>query len=358
MRFLINISLGVIFALGILEGLFRSLPVDSGLRMASTSATDAYSRYLPQQPFVYSHGWSMMNARHGVTNNLGFINAANFDRSATDVLIIGDSFIASLMLNYPDTVQGHLESTMGIRIGTVATPGNRLPDSLQLLRKFVPMLRPAAVVIFVKDWDPAVIAAEPVPGYNGFVSEGDNVALFHHRYQESALKQWMAKSALIRYVHYNLKFAEWLSQALQFGRPISNSVDPVTPTDEAQKKLKFMRYYLAELNAIKQVYGLKITLLVDADRTALYPSLHKKPPNLTMEERGIFIRLANETGFELVDMQPIFMRHWAAHREVFDYLPADRHWNAVAHKLAADALLPGLISGFRSDFFARQKLEN
>ena len=358
MRFLLSLVLGAMLALGVLEACLSVLPVNSGLRMVSTSAAEPYSRYLPRQAFVYSHGWNLLNARHGTTNNLGFINAADFDRPPSKVLIIGDSFIESFMHNYPDTLQGHLESTLGKGIDTVATSGNGLADTLQLLRKFVPMMRPSAVVIFVKTWDPSVIAAAPLPGYSGFFNEGKNVTVHHVPYRESAVKKWVTKSALIRYLYYNLKLSEWLSQALKFGAPVGRSIDKDVLADEAAKKLQFTRYYLSEVNAIKKVYGLQVTFLLDGDRRSFHPSQKDKTQVSNIEDHSFFIRLANEAGFDLVDMQPIFKRHWLAHREEFDYLPADGHWNAVAHKLAADALVPSLLSLVHGDLSGRQQMKN
>jgi len=349
MRFLLNLVWGVMLALGVLEACFRVLPVNSGLRMVSTSAAEPYSRYLPQQAFVYSHGWNLLNARHGTTNNLGFINAADFDRPPSKVLIIGDSFIESFMHHYPDTLQGHLESTLGKGIDVVATSGNGLADTLQLLKKFVPMMRPSAVVIFVKTWDPSVIAAAPLPGYSGFFNEGKNVAVHHVPYRESSVKKWVTKSALIRYIYYNLKFSEWLSQAFKLNASVGRSIDKGVLANEAAKKLEFTRYYLAEVNAIKQAYGLHITFLLDGDRSSLHPSRKDKTQASTTDDQHIFSRLAGEAGFDLLDLEPIFKRHWLAHREEFDYLPADGHWNAVAHQLAADALVTRLLPVVRGD---------
>ena len=356
MRFILNLALGVLFALGILEGCFSVLPVNSGLRMVSTSAAEPYSRYLPRQPFVYSHGWDLMNAHHGMTNNLGFINAADFVQPPYKVLIMGDSFIESFMHNYADTVQGRLASALGSGVETVATSGNSLADSLQLLKKFAPKMQPTAVVIFVKTSDPSdlsEIAAPPLSGHNGFVDDGQSVGVQHALYKESSLKQWVMKSALIRYVYYNLKFSEWVSHAVHFDKPESHRVDQLSAVESNFKKQKFMRYYLAELNRLKQAHGFQITFLLDADRNALYPSVINKTQALNREDQATFSRLATKAGFSLIDMQPIFERHWLAHREQFDYLPADGHWNAVAHKLAADALLPGLLSVVRGDLAAR-----
>jgi hypothetical protein len=43
-------------------------------------------------------------------------------------------------------------------------------------------------------------------------------------------------------------------------------------------------------------------------------------------------------------MRPVFAAHWQQQHERLDFLPMDAHWNRVAHRLAAEQLLP-LLAG-------------
>ena len=73
MRPLFAIGLGVLVTALVLEVVLQCLPVVSGLRMEDSSAAVPFNRYLPRQPYVYSHGWALANARRGMTNAQGYI---------------------------------------------------------------------------------------------------------------------------------------------------------------------------------------------------------------------------------------------------------------------------------------------
>ena len=109
------LAAGALTALILLEGVFRLLPVRMG-----PYRTEQYERwpleaYQPDQPYTYSKSWQFLNVRHGVTNNYGHI--ANFDyrQRSHPVVVIGDSFVESLMNPYEDTLQGQLGARLGSR---------------------------------------------------------------------------------------------------------------------------------------------------------------------------------------------------------------------------------------------------
>lgn len=143
------------------------------------------------------------------------------------------------------------------------------------------------------------------------------------------------RSALARYVYYNLKFPDWLSEAVKFGSAAETSA---TTVSEAQKT-RLMTYYFSELRNIKAANTLKVTLLLDGHRKAIYSDTKDQTHLPYLEDRNAVISMATASGFKVVDMQPVFENHWAEHKERMDYLPADWHWNPVAHRLAAEALL-------------------
>ncbi|MCL6482606.1 MAG: hypothetical protein I4O49_00270 [Janthinobacterium lividum] len=101
-------------------------------------------------------------------------------------------------------------------------------------------------------------------------------------------------------------------------------------------------FYLAQL---RQAGGsaTRIIFLVDGERNALYDPA-SAPPQWHGDNRSFFIALARQRGYAVVDMQPVFARHWALRRERMDFLPMDGHWNKVAHGLAAQQLLPLLAT--------------
>ena len=86
----------------------------------------------------------------------------------------------------------------------------------------------------------------------------------------------------------------------------------------------------------------RIIFLVDGDRNAIYQKIPGSKTDEQQQDVDLFLRLAKERGFETIDMQPIFEQHWLDYHERMDFLPIDGHWNPVAHRLAADAILKKL----------------
>jgi hypothetical protein len=242
------------------------------------------------------------------------------------------------MHEYPTTLQGHLESALGSGVYAVAASGNGLADSLVLLKKFVPALQPRSVVLFVEPSDLRDIAWPPTRGHNGFVTDGKKVKIVHNPYQESPTKLVFLRSALLRYLYYNLKLPDLLTRTLRFSSATEGSIHNNSPLEEQQ----IMDYYMTQLCALQRASELQITFLIDGNRGALYAKGEKAEGLIDLKKRTSFVRMAKVNGFKVVDMQPIFEKHWLTHKERLDYLPADGHWNPVAHKLATDALLQGL----------------
>ena len=73
------------------------------------------------------------------------------------------------------------------------------------------------------------------------------------------------------------------------------------------------------------------------------PSLYSAPA-LTAAQDSYFSRMrravtdrAASIGIEVVDMQWVFVRHFAVHGQPFEY-EIDGHWNALGHRLVAEAI--------------------
>ena len=212
MRLLFAGILGAFLATLALEALFQFLPVDSGQRLQPTTADMPFMRALPRSPYVFSYGWAMTNARRGEVNQEGFNNSPDFADHAK-VLIIGDSYIESSMLAYSDTVQGHLSRQLNGDAYAAAASGNGLADSLVLARYYAPRIHPRNIVFYIKQNDISEILLPPDRGHSGFRVDGNVVELTHTPYSELPSKQLVGKSALARYVYFNLKARVLLAPA-------------------------------------------------------------------------------------------------------------------------------------------------
>jgi len=318
-----------------LEVALRFFPVNSGVRMQETTPATPYARYRPQQPFVYSYGWAMNNAQKGMTNREGFNNSKDFADGA-NALVIGDSFIEAYMVPYADTVQGQLDAALG-KVYAASSSGNGLADALQLSRQFLPRIHPKTVVLFVEPWDLRLIDQTTGRGHNSFVFGKDGVKVEHQAYVESKIKVQMLRSALLRYVYYNLKLPDW-AQGKGAGPESAVAVDPAKQAETLQRRDAAIDYLLKELDGLQRQYNTRFVFLVDADRATIYARGKAKSAWLPSDREYLLGKL-KAAGYGVVDMQPVFTDHWNRYRERMDSLPMDGHWNKVGHKLAAEQVL-------------------
>ncbi|MCK6391204.1 MAG: hypothetical protein L6Q40_09340 [Azonexus sp.] len=331
-RFLSALLAGALIGLLLIEGLLRCLPVNSGARMASTDESHPYARYLPHQDYVYSHGWQLANAHRGQTNGLGFTHSLESPQPG-GVLVVGDSYIESLMLDDGETLQGRLAEWQPGRVAAISAGANGLADAIRIVEHFAPRLHPATIVLFIEPYDLREIAAPAPAGHNAFALDGERIDIVHAPYVESPYKQQLSQSALFRYAYYNLKLSDWLNRL----RAPGNTAPPAVDREAVQ--IRLLQDAFARLQALAQQHGHRTLLLVDADRQALYqPNTPHAAGSWLPGDRERLLTEASRQGLDIIDMAPVFAADWAQHHARFDWLPADGHWNARAHRLAAAAI--------------------
>ena len=59
--------------------------------------------------------------------------------------------------------------------------------------------------------------------------------------------------------------------------------------------------------------------------------------------RRAFRSKAESLGYEVIDLDPRFFEHYAAHMQRFEY-PHDGHWNEIGHALGAKAVLTSKLA--------------
>ena len=84
--------------------------------------------------------------------------------------------------------------------------------------------------------------------------------------------------------------------------------------------------------------GIRYPYLNDAHRSANENSYFG-------QMRRYFKQAAAMRGYRTIDMQPVFMDHFAEHGVLFEH-PPDAHWNSLGHRLVAEEIEKSAI--FRS----------
>lgn len=336
MRTSFYLFLGVAAVLAVLEAVLQLAPVSSSPRKLPTSAEAPNFRFVPDQRYTYSVGWALDNVRHGKINHDGFNNSEDM-RDGAKVIVLGDSYIESLMLDYPDTLQGQLDRALGGGVYAAAASGNGLADSLQLMRELGPKFHPKNVVMFVEAYDISGLLDVALRGHSGFVIRDGAVVVEHSSYQESSAKTLVVRSALARYAMTNLKLPNWFSAKLASVRHQA----PPPPPDEAARlaqRNQVLDYYFEQLRQLSAQQGSRVIFLIDADRERIYKNSARSISWQPGDREWIVQRVRN-SGFGLVDMQSAFTEHWQQQRERLDFEPLDGHWNKAAHAIAAKRIL-------------------
>lgn len=97
--------------------------------------------------------------------------------------------------------------------------------------------------------------------------------------------------------------------------------------------------FLSMLPATSNLDSSRILLVLDSIRPQLYDKskLELVHGSYYAVMRRYFIAEARERGFEVIDMQPIFMDHYEKHGLRFEF-PNDGHWNSLGHELFENAI--------------------
>ena len=191
------------------------------------------------------------------------------------------------------------------------------------------------MVVGANDADESLLKYWRDQGFYHF-REGSDGALALERvdYRPSPFRQLVRRSALARY-------------ALMNGRSVFRgrvgAVSGNTPTQPDLQRVRDSKRavdtFLAQLPSMAGLAPLRIALVVDAIRPALYSPRERDAADSTFsgQVRRYLLERGREAGFEVVDMEPIFAAHFARNSVRFEY-PVDAHWNDVGHRVAAEAV--------------------
>jgi hypothetical protein len=347
---LITVSLTVVVCLGSAEILLRFLPVQSGLRSQPVTAENPIFHYAPERDVTFSRGWNfdMVNRRR--VNNAGWVNDQNYPpHEQTPLLaIVGDSYVEALMVPYAQTLYGRLAGKLAgrLRVYSFGASGAALSQYLIWAGHAVRQYGANAVVINLvgNDFDESYIRYNKGPGWWVYAPGPDGTLhLELVEYRPGWLRSVLSHSSLARYVFFNLQFTNTWKEIYSFffGSPAEAGPRYAGNTD-AQADPVRVKASLAVIDAIFRdlptIVGLppdRVLFTLDGFR---YPD-HAASGKSTYFDlmRRAFRSKGTSLGYEVIDLDPDFFRHRAAHAQRFEF-PHDGHWNGTAHAVAAEAV--------------------
>lgn len=340
------LALGATTALVILEVLLRSLPVSEGLYRTGHANRWPLEAYKPDFPYTYSKSWELRNVHHGTTNNYGHIAPYPYSAGSRPVVVIGDSFVESLMNRYEDTLQGQLGAQLGSRelAYGLGFSGLSAADFLALSRLARDEFAPTAAVFVIIDGDFSESVSPRVGNYY-FEAKDGSLRLAYLPIRGETLWKRIRRSvgeiAIYAYVFGNLGFSFDSLLALPRKEPGNER----RPNDDEQLHRKVVDRFLASLPVESGIAKQCIAFVLDADRYAIYNSELASVPKDKPSVRRYFLQQAHKLGYAVSDLDSVFRARYARERAKFDYWPNDRHWNKLGHRVAAEEAYRLLFSG-------------
>lgn len=332
----------VVVPFAILEGAFRLLPVSSPPPIQPVTPAQPIAHFPPHADYLYSAGWNFAIRSHKHTNNYGFNNIADYhpDETTPLLMVIGDSFVEAHEVDAGRSAAELLNTGLrgAGRVYSIGLSGAALSQYLATAGYACATFHPQALafVIIGNDFDESLLKYSDEPQLHHFDAQG---RLVLSGYELPLAKRVLRHSAFVRYVMLNLMSGARLNQIRRLLRGA-----PAVPTAQAANEDERLRdsqhavdLFFEQLPARCNVSS--VLFVIDALRPAIY-----SPQMLRVAEQGYEGRMrsylaaeARRRGYEVLDMEPVFMARHARDGARFEF-PTDKHWNALGQELVAEQM--------------------
>lgn len=351
----LTLLVATIVPLVCLEIFLQILPVaHDGARRMPVNEANPIARFEPDRKFTWSRDWNFSLFNDVKVNNVGFVSDFDYDANASRPLlaVIGDSYVEAFMIPYRQTCAGRLAETLApdVRVYSFGLSGAPLSQYLAFARYARDAFHPEKLVIVIvgNDYDESLPEYAHRPGYHHFVEQGDGRLLLERSDWHHSFRYKLARSsALIRYLTHNLTLQESLRRINPWrgDQKYDSDALPTSASAESMRVAHSKRAVDTFLEQLPEFSGLdpeRIALVVDGIRPHLYYDNEVNGPELedrSFEDvmRRYFLANARRKGYETIDMQPVFIAHYQAHRQRFEW-SFDGHWNALGHERCFDAV--------------------
>jgi len=347
----ISILFGIFLSIILLEVIFRVLPVRDSLMPLPVNSTNPVIRFKQDRDVTWSNDakFSIVTKKH--VNNYGFLNDQNYSRDDRSPLlaIIGDSYVEAAQVENKNSLHGILskETDGKGRIYSFGASGSPLSTYLAYANYATKEFNANALVFIIvgNDFDESLVKYKNDPGFHYFIDTSDRLRLIRKDYQPTLIKRLSRQSALIRYLAFNMKL-NWKSIENMFDNNTDNSDVKFignTRADFDEQRIsdskRVVDSFFDELPLQTGLGNDKILFVIDGMRPHLYntTTLIKANGSYFDYMRKYFIKIAMNKGYEIIDMQPIFIKKHSLEGIRFEF-PTDGHWNESGHSLAAEKI--------------------
>lgn len=345
---LLSVAAGLVLTVLLLELVLRVLPVTGkGVYGAELDPSWPMHHMIPNSSYTYSAGWNLTNFHQGTINNMGYVAPFDYEAGTSAAIVLGDSYIESLMNNYDATLQGRLARMTEQPVLQFANSGGSMPDYLAVAKLVAQRFQPQWGVILLSEGD-FVEGFTPNNGYYSWdETQNPPVKLIGHEEERSVLAKVGRQLALVRYVRYNLR--------ANFKRLIH--AEPVLPPGQEKAACEPVNLSASDARLVDAfarqlpgAFGLdpsRIVLIFDADRKTMYGPgpREQRCPTRDSAAQQLLRERARAQGMHIVETDPVFSEYYARTGRKLDYSPVDWHWNGEAHRLVAEEVASIITHG-------------
>jgi hypothetical protein len=337
-RTMIAVAAGMV-AIVVLELVLRALPVSDGQFAAEPVAEWPIRTFIHDSRYTYSAGWNLENVHHGRINNFGYAAPFDYVPGTSGVIVIGDSFVASIMNDYAETLQGRLPMLLTKRQPVLAfgLAGADMPDYLAMAQTIRRKFSPTWVVVLLTSEDyPRVHHA--ITGFYEWAPEIPELIRQVPEPRRSEFARIGRTLALVRYVRGNLTFSPSnLIHLRPPPKPVSTSTCSrarLSADDDA-----ILVRWLDGMGSALAIPLSRLILVFDSEREAIHAGKSVEEARRCLPKSAVALlrlqELAREKGANVIDSFGPFDKFYRTTRQRLDYLPLDGHWTPVAHQLMA-----------------------
>lgn len=266
----------------VLELVFRLLPVSYPPYILDVDEKQPVARFQKSTNYLWSKGWNFNIVSKKKTNNFGYVNDYDYVRSKKNPLmvIIGDSYVEAHQLSNDKSVSGILgEKVINTgRVYSIGLSGAPLSQYLAFTEYAKDELSADSLVFVIvgNDFDESLLKYKPAPRFHFFVEQDG-------RY-------------ILNRKDVSLRFAG----NVPFNVPGQRLKDSKTAVDE----------FFSLLPIKSGINKNNILFVIDGIRPSLYSDqgLEEAKNSFFSHMRLYFIKTAKERGYEVKDMQSVFIK--------------------------------------------------
>lgn len=308
-----KVGLGFIVGLLLIELVLQVMPTATGFQRSSEPFPIRH--WKPNSTYQYSNGWNFRNPQSGNVNNYGFVNVKDYDSPKADVVVIGDSYIEAQQVTQDMTFHAIIEQETGLNTYSIGTNDSQFADYINYLRYGMETFSPDWLVIklFASDLQGSDKSAMPQGAYFEESEQGLSIQVNPPR-ANSALRNYIKKSALLRYLFLNLRLPAQIKRLLS-----SPSAPPVFDAAQYQPLITFFDNELRLHNVNKN----RVIFITDSDEVS---ALLDQNQYKHIHSGQILTEMFEKTGFRGNDE------------------PYDGHWNFRGHHQVGQAVSALLVA--------------